>query len=266
MRYHFLPLAICAISGLFGAENILAPNGKVNLTLPPMGDRNAFSFLGEFGAKNIRGSGTYGSYINPCNRIKFTGELLLQKLDYHFISEIQKKWMTQYSVGGAYQYLILHDLFQSIDFAISFSHSFKRNIRSAVDIPGRVAGSDAGLSSLGTTLNIWDCGFLALALTYDYVKYHRIYESPKLANGVGGAIHFYQYLPLGFSLEGEADFRRPYYYYSGIANWHCEFDNWAVDCGGYVNYTNGRKSLPNVLASGIQIGLTSPIPISAVGL
>ena len=242
-------------SSLFAARNTLAPNLKFDFTLPEMGDYNSFSFLGEVGLKNIRGDGTYGVYFNPRHRIKFTGELLLQDLTYHFIDELKDRWMTQYSVASEYQYLLLHDLVQSIDFNVSYAHAFHRGVSVTTPEVARIAGSDAILSSLGSTINLWDCGYFSYALTYDYIKYHRSYEHPKLASGVGAVLRYNQYLPLGFSLGGEADFRRPFYYYSGQIDWHGDFSSCAVTVGGYVNYTNGRASLPNALAAGLRLSV-----------
>lgn len=249
---------ICCIAALplWATENNLAPTVKVIFNLPPMGDSNAFSLLGEFGRKNIRGSGTYGVYINRCNRLKFTGELLLQDLRYHFNDGSQKKWVTQYAVGGAYQYLFLHDLVQSIDFSAAFAHAFSRNVTTTSVFPARIASTDAVLSSLGSTINLWDCGYFSYALNYDYVKYLRRYENKRLSSGFGASLNYLQYIPHDFTLDLSAEFRRPFYYYSGLLNWHHDFLKWGLDCGVYVNYTNGRRGVPNALVGGLQLGFT----------
>lgn len=253
-------IALAALFFLFSSanahENTLAPNGKIVLNMPSMGDRNAFSFMGEFGGRTIRGSATYGSYINPCDRINFTGEILFQDLKYQFIGELKEKWMSQYAVGAKYQHLFLYDFLESVELAASFAHAFSRSVKDLPVSPGRVSSSDTVFTAAGTTLNLWDCGYFSPTINWDYVKYYRHYLDKKVAVGFGASLEFIQYLPLDFSIDLEADFRRPFYYYSGVLNWHHDFSSCGFDIGGYVNYTNGKETLPNVLVAGIQLGLS----------
>ena len=251
---HFL-FALASLSFAINAtENTLAPNGKITLNMPPMGNSNAFSFLGEFGAKLLRGSATYGVYINPCDRINFSGELLLEDLKYSFSDGIRKKWMSQYAVGAKYQHLFLYDFLESIEFAAAYAQSFMRTVRTAPQ--GRVAGSNDVIASFGPTFNVWDCGYFSPILNYDYVKYFRRYERKKVVSGFGGSVEFVQYFPLDFSLMFEADFRQPFFYYGGALNWHGDFSSCGLDVGAYANYTRGLQGLPNVLIAGLQLGLS----------
>src|SRR5947209_834913 len=100
----FLFVILFFQSLIYASQNVLVPNVQINLT-PTMGDYGAFSFMGELGEKNFRGSGTYGVNFTSCQRVKFSGEFLTQKLNYHFFPHREKKWTSQYAVGGEYQYL-----------------------------------------------------------------------------------------------------------------------------------------------------------------
>ncbi len=238
----------------YTTENTLAPTGKLILNMPPMGNDNAFSFMGEFGSRLVRGSGTYGLYINPSDRMNFSGELLLQNLKYSFPGSLREKWMSQYAVGVKYQHLFLYDILESVELTAAFAHAFKRSVQ--YSLPAQICSSDSVISSAGITLNVWDCGYFTPILNYDYVNYYRIYEEKKNVSGFGGSVEFVQYFPLDFSLTVEADFRQPFFYYSGALNWHRDFSSCGLDIGGYANYTNGNQGLPHVLVAGIQLGLS----------
>ncbi len=47
----------------------------------------------EVGPRNYRVSGTLGFALNPCNRIKATGEWLWQDIDYSFITGTSREWV-----------------------------------------------------------------------------------------------------------------------------------------------------------------------------
>lgn len=113
-------------------HNLLFPIGRFYIS-PPSGNYGAFSFMGEVGERNFRGSGTYGVNFTPCQRFKFSGEFLTQKLKYSFLSGDTKRWVSQYALGGQYQYQIQQDRkipFQSIDAGISYAHAFDKDLSS----------------------------------------------------------------------------------------------------------------------------------------
>jgi hypothetical protein len=244
-------LLFLAGSLAFASDNVLMPNLQLNLT-PPTSSYGAISFLGEVGSKNFRGSGTYGAYITSCQRFKVTGEFLTQKINFSFPTEKENKWVSQYAVGGEYQYILPSSPFQSIDLGGYYSHAFKKGI----DALSRIAGSDGGSGYLGTTVKLWNCAFFSLDINYDHVKYHRHFQSDKLANGWGSSGSLVQLLPKDLSFKLDAELRRPFFFYEGSLNWNRNYSNWGVNCGVYANYTQGKEGLPNIVAGGLQLGFS----------
>ena len=232
------------------SENILAPIVQLSLTPHPLGDFGAVSLLGELGARNFRGAGTYGVYFNPCSRLKLSGEFLTQDLSYQRSRHHSKEWVSQYAVGGEFEYLLSSSVFQSIDVGGYYSHAFHKKINSHKQI----AGSDGGYGYLGTTLNLWDCAFLSVDVNYDHVHYHRKFQSGLMAKGWGGSLAFVQLFNKGFSLGLDAELRRPFNLFGGRLNWSRSYASWGMDCGVFGNYTDGKKGVPNVTTVGIQIG------------
>ncbi|HSX26411.1 MAG TPA: Ig domain-containing protein [Chlamydiales bacterium] len=249
--WRLLFIALLFAQSFIGSDNILLPNIQLYLT-PSTSDYGTFSFLGELGAKNFRGSGTYGVYFTPCQRIKFTGEFLTQKLHYHFSSHGQSKWNSQYALGGEYQYLLPSSAFQSIDLGGYYSHAFNKHISAT----RRIAGSDAGSCYFGTTVKLTNYAYLSADANYDYVNYHRHLQDRKVASGWGGSFGFVQCFSNDITLNFEAEFRRPFFFYEGILNWNRRFTNWDLNCGIYGNFTDGKEGLPNVIAGGFQIGFS----------
>src|SRR5262245_59638287 len=94
-----------------------SPSKTATTSQSTAGDYGAFSAAGEFGYNSLRGSGTYGVYFTPCQRIKLSGEYLAQKLKYHFKAGDSKHWASQFALGGEYQFLLGSSVFQSIDLA-----------------------------------------------------------------------------------------------------------------------------------------------------
>lgn len=178
--------SICSLEA--ATDNYLVPNAQLSITPQEIGDYGAFSALGEVGERNFRGSGTYGVYLAPCHRLKVSGEYLAQRLRYHFENGDSKDWVSQYALGTEYQYLLPSSFFQSIDAGTSYSHAFNRKLGTKHPEPNqtlkrRIAGSDGGFGYLGSTVRLWQCAFFSADVNYDYVKYHRIYQDHKLANG-----------------------------------------------------------------------------------
>jgi hypothetical protein len=222
-----------------------------------MGDFGAFSFMGELGERNFRGSGTYGVYLAPCQRLKVSGEYLTQNLEYEFGAGDKRGWVAQYALGGAYQYLFSSSIFQSIDLGGSYSHAFNKHLSpSPTGTPRRIAGSDGGFGYLGSTVRLWSCGYLSATVNYDHVAYHRHYLSRKEANGWGGTVELVQMLPRDFSFNLGAEFRPPFNFFEGEINWNPRYADWGLNLGLYGNYTDGKEGVPNVIAGGFKIGFS----------
>ncbi len=245
-----------------GPQNNLLPNARLFLTTATPSGSDALGILGEAGPRNFRGNLTYGRAITPCQRIKLSGEFLAQRLKYDFLSGVGHRWIPQAGVGGAYQYVIDHSFFQSLDADVAYSHAFSRDLPEktvfiggrAFSLKRRVAGSDGIFSYLGLSLGLWRCGYLFLGANYDRVLYHRVLENKTHAQGFGGSAEFKQQFAKEVHLSLEAQLRQPFFFYQALLNWTRRFSCWEIDCGLYGNYTKGRHHLPNVAAAGIQIG------------
>jgi hypothetical protein len=240
------------LSTIQAGGNTLAPIVQLSLTPKPLGDFGAVTLLGELGARNFRGAGTYGVYFNPCSRLKLTGEFLTQDLSYHGLRHHSREWVSQYAVGGEFEQLLSSSVFQSIDAGGYYSHAFQKKISSRQ----RIAGSDGGYGYLGTTVKLWNCAFLSADVNYDHVHYNRKLQATSMAKGWGGSLAFVQQFSQGISLGLDAELRRPFNLFGGRLNWSRSFARWAVDCGVFGNYTDGKKGVPNVTTIGVQIGFS----------
>lgn len=248
---------ICVLSGgcfsvIQARGNTLAPIVQLSLTPKPLGDYGAISLLGELGARNFRGAGTYGVYFNPCSRLKLSGEFLTQDLSYHGSRHHSRGWASQYAVGGEFEYLLSSSIFQSFDLGGYYSHAFHKKLNSLQ----RIAGSDGGYGFLGTTLKLWKCAFLSADVNYDHVRYHRKSRSDSMANGWGGSVVLVQQFAHGISLDVDAELRRPFNLFGGRLSWSRSFARWGIDCGVFGNYTDGKKGVPNVTTIGLQLGVS----------
>ena len=232
--------------------NTLAPIIQLSLTPKPMGDFGAVTLLGELGVRNFRGAGTYGVYFNPCSRLKLSGEFLTQDLSYHGSRHHSREWVSQYAVGGEFEYLLSSSVFQSIDVGGYYSHAFQKKVSSRQ----RIAGSDGGYGYLGTTVKLWNCAFLSADVNYDHVHYNRKLQATSMAKGWGGSLAFVQQFSHGISFSLDAELRRPFNLFGGRFNWSRSFAHWGVDCGVFGNYTDGKKGVPNVTTIGVQIGFS----------
>lgn len=236
-------------------------NSSSTIKLDTHGDYGAFAAFGEIGYKNYRGSGTYGVYFTPQQRFKVTGEWLTQKLKYHFKTGHHSKWVSQYAIGGEYQYLLCNSVFKSIELGSAYVHAFdyklgKKQIDRFHSLSRRIAGSDGALSFLGTTLRLWKSALLSASANYDWVSYHRKYKSDRLANGFGGSLGFVQQFAKDFSLSLGAQFREPFNSYLGSLNWNRIFSRWGIDLGIFGNITDGKEGVPDIKTIGLQLGIS----------
>ncbi len=241
-------------------ENNLIPVLRFFLNPALSENTDAFSFLGEAGEKNFRGNATYGRTFDPCQRFKLSAEFLMQKLKYRFSNRISDKWVSQIGFGGKYQYLFSQSPFIGIDADFSYSRAFKRNvaktnINSFTVERQRISGSNALFSSLGTTLRLWDCGFISAGADYDWIDFNHIAHH-KIVNGFGASVAFRQEFGMDFNLILETEFRRPFNFYQTALNWNPSYSNWGLTCGLYGNYTQGKRHLPNIASAGVQLGFT----------
>ena len=225
-------------------------------TTPRCSGWGAFGIRGEAGVKNFRGSTTYGTYLADQHRFKISGEWLNQKLTYHFNPRRAKEWVSQYAVGGEYQYLIGNKIVQSIDLGTAYVHGFGRHLGEKENASRNIADSDGALSFLGTTVRLWNCARLSIEANYDWVKYHQKYEHGRLANGFGGSAFFVQPFATDFTFALSAEFRKPFNSYQGSLNWKHFFQTWGIDFGIFGNITDGKEGLPDIKTVGVQLGFS----------
>ena len=261
----FLAILLMYVIGNVGSvsadhQNNLLPNIRFGIAPTVVGNGGAAAFAAEAGPRNFRGSGTYGLYLTPCQRVKMTVEALTQNLDYHFTERNRKVWVPQCAVGGEYQYLFPECWFQRIDLGGSFSHASSRHskarrLNARQTIRRDVAGSDGAFAFLGSTLELWCGSQLTATGNYDYVKFKRHYEPHKELNGFGGSVKFIQQFAGDIAISLQTDIRRVYNFYEITLNCKRSLCDLGVNFGLYGNYTDGKKGVPDVAAAGIQISL-----------
>ncbi len=266
--FKVFPFFTCIVASSFThaeqTQNNLLPNLQFFLNPATSNGTDAFSFLGEIGPKNFRGNATYGRSFATCQRFKLSAEYLAQKLKYHFIDHTREKWMNQIDFGGAYQYLFHSSPFIGLDAEFAYAHAFKHNFHKKniihhnqeVTLRRRIAGSNAALGYIGTTLQLWHCGFLSAGADYDWVHFDRISHKNSHIAGFGTSLSFKQQFGREFHLGLESDFRKPFNFYQTVFNWNHRYSTWGITVGIYGNFTHGKHDLPNVVAAGVQLGFS----------
>ena len=239
-------------------KNDLLPNLRFTAAPREVGNYGAVAFLGEVGQQNLRGSGTYGLYLTKCQRVKVIAEGLTQDLSYHFRGKNRREWVSQYAVGGEYQFLIPGCWFQRIDLGGAYSHAFSRHPRakpfnSNQTIKRHIAGSNGCYGFAGSTFELWCGAQLSASGNYDHVKFDRKFEHNKELKGWGGSVKFMQQFACDITLTLQADIRRAYNFYEATIGWKHFLSDWGINYGLYGNYTEGRKGVPNVTAAGFQV-------------
>ncbi|MDF3054984.1 MAG: hypothetical protein K0Q74_891, partial [Gammaproteobacteria bacterium] len=68
-----------------------------------------------FGANELRANITAGYAFSPNHQFKLTYEYLAQNLPFEFASGQETTWVNQYAIGGAYQFLIKHNVIHSLE-------------------------------------------------------------------------------------------------------------------------------------------------------
>jgi hypothetical protein len=222
------------------------------------GEWGAIGAFGEIGPRNVRGSATYGVYFTPSSRFKVSGEYLHQQLDFHFHSGQEKKWVSQYAIGGEYQYLTKSSQVPSVEIGTAYNHAFSHQLKSKIEPTSshkrRIAGSNSSLSFIGGTIKLWDCSSLALELDYDWVHLNRHYQHHKDISGFGGSVRFTQLFAKDFSFNLDAELRQPFSSYQGALSWNPVFSSIQMNCGVFGNLTYGNRGIRTIRTVGFQLG------------
>lgn len=244
-------LCVCSLSAN-NRHNDLLPNLRFNIAPTDVGDWGAISMLGEAGQRDLRANSTYGFYLTPCQRIKVTGEMLMQ--DLQFKVKDRREWLSQYAVGGEYQMLFPDCWFQRIDLGGSFSHSYHHHLRSRHHGgKQRFAGSNCNYGFAGFTLELWCGAQLSLKGNYDHLRFERRYEADKTVKGWGGSAQFTQQFLEHHALTLTGEIRRAYNFYEAVLTCNNFLCDRGLECGIFGNYTEGKKGVPDVGTCGVQI-------------
>lgn len=67
------------------------------------------------GGKERRANITTGFAMSPDQQVKLTYEYLAQNLNFDFASGAVQEWVDQHAIGGAYQYLLRHEILHSFE-------------------------------------------------------------------------------------------------------------------------------------------------------
>lgn len=240
--------------------NDFIPTLKMQWCPAPVGwDCCAYSLIGEVGNKNYRANGTFGIDLGNCGLGKVSAEFLRQRTKYNFSSGQTHHWRDQYAVGGGWsKRLNAFSFIRSIDFSGYWSSCPSHKMDpftcdSGVTLIRKIAGSTASEGVVGLSGCLWHTSYYQVRAIYDRVIYHRTQQPRLLVDGFGPGVTFYQELPWNFELEVEAEFRRPFTYYSGLLNWHEPCCLKGMLIGLFATHTQGKKGLPNSTCAGIQI-------------
>lgn len=217
----------------------------------------AYSFAGELGFRDVRGSATLGWNIDDVQKVKGTIELLTQKLDFGFRSGTVEEWVGQGAIGADYVYALnwFNNIALDLDgyFAYSNSknlstkHGFYRNLQGGIfDFTNyrHIAGARAFGINPGVILNPWIGSTASLILNYDNVHY-RTRWSTNNHDGFGGTVKFTQLISDNVAITFLAGLRSPFNNYLIDLGWNNLDYLGRWDLGMYGEYLSGKNQLVN---------------------
>lgn len=244
----------------------LGPTLKLRYTAP-FNYLTAYSIAAEGGIRNARVGGTAGFRIQDNQRLKISAEYLWQDLTYGFFSGDLNKWVSQFAIGGDYQYQFDEYLFQpQFDLVAYYSHAPTYSIGtvtgSFIDSLGntqsfvnvmRIAGSNAGGLAPGISIYPWWGARVGVDANWDKVSYNKNNPRRENANGFGGTFHLNQLITDHVVIGGSISLRRIFNTYQGNLAWTGLpfYGSWAVGVGG--EYTAGKHSVPNSYDAGVFV-------------
>lgn len=253
------------VSNADDTTTFLGPTGRLALTRT-FTKNAAYSFAGEFGAKDFRLGATLGWYLTDNQRVKISGEYLWQDITYAFLTGNKNEWVSQGALGATYQFDFDYRFNPRFDLSAYVSHAPSRLLSSQtvnlvysdqtinpVIVDRRIAGSNAAGITPGIAMTPWVGGTINAGLNYDNVRYDRRYEPEDNAIGLGGRIGFQQAITnrIGFGIN--AEIRQPFNNYTANLIWTTipNYTNWALALSG--NYLVGKEDLPNTWNLGLSV-------------
>lgn len=227
----------------------------------------------EVGPLNYRVSGTLGWSMNPCNRVKLTGEWLWQDINYTFKTGSTQEWVSQAAVGLGYQLALNNRFLSYLDFSGYYSHAPSKNLIEVDFLDAasgniftnlrRIAGSSAGGVSPGVHLALWQGAEGNVALNWDDVVYDNVNTAKVTARGFGGTAGLTQALFVRdqqFNVHASAAVRRPFDFYRAAVDWVHPLPTSQLLIGLFGEYTHGKNSLPNTSLVGLNLSYAIDTP------
>lgn len=140
---------------------------------------NAIALALDLGSKEYRFSGTWGYAINNSQRVKLTGEYLVQKLDFDFASGTETESIGQAAVGLAYQLLLSKKFVHALNVTTTYSKAQSKDLGIKYYTSGsdvwenwrRVAGGKDKSVSAGLDFVPTKTTLFGLSLDYDSISY-----------------------------------------------------------------------------------------------
>lgn len=160
----------------------------------------SFGVSGKFtlGGKERRANITTGFAMSPDQQVKFTYEYLAQNLNFDFASGAVQEWVDQHAIGGAYQYLLRHEILHSFEISgytvransndlssVAFNETDFSTNSSAYDVNyRRIAGGTE--NTLQAALNLLPLKDTALTVGagYSSLTYDTQYEASPSNSGL----------------------------------------------------------------------------------
>lgn len=243
----------------------LGPTLRLGLT-SPLSDITAYSLAGEVGFKNFRVGATMAWRLRQEQRLKLSAEYLWQDLTYPFFSGNTNRWVTQFAIGGDYEYL-LADYTASPSLVLSgyYSRAASSSLGTVTGVfvnsvggvqrfinNRRIAGANAGGLAPGMTMHPWSGGKVGVDLNWDDVSYDKHYYPNQNSNGFGGTFRMSQVILDNVVIGGSAAIREPFNNYAANLGWtNLPFYGlWTLGLNG--EYTTGKNSLPNSYNIGLS--------------
>ncbi len=210
-------------------------------------EATAFSFAGEGGGRNYRGSATVGWRIEEDLRLKFTGEYMGQKLYYSFTPGTTLQWDSQAAIGARFEYdYFSYEHNPTVTLTGYYSDTPGKTL---TPIYGHLARSYALGLAPGVMLDAWEGARVSAEIYYDTVRYKLGGEYP---HGFGVVGKLNQALIDDFDFGFAASVRQPFNNYEANLNWTMDnhIGEWVFGFGaGYIVGKNGLPSSYNAMAS-----------------
>jgi hypothetical protein len=138
------------------------------------------------GKNERRANLTAGFAISPQQQVKLTYEYLAQNQNFDFTSGAVQEWVDQHAIGGAYQYLLRHEILHSLEISASTVHAGSKDLSSiafnqignSYDVNyRRIAGGTENTMQAAVNLLPLKNTALTVGAGYSTIQYDTQYEA-----------------------------------------------------------------------------------------